>query len=122
MKFRISDYLYPVEIIKLFRFLKKSKAFTYQQLVEHQNEKLRSIIRHAYRHVPYYQELFDKQGIKPGDIQTVNDLPAIPVLTKEIIRERYEDLIADNVDQFNPYENMTSGSTGAPLKFLQDKK
>ncbi|MDR9364403.1 MAG: hypothetical protein RI575_03615 [Balneolaceae bacterium] len=122
MKFKISDYLYPFEIFKLFRFLNRSKGFSYQQLVEYQNEKLRSIVHHAYNHVPYYHELFNECGIKPGDIQTIEDLPAIPVLTKEIIRNRYNDLIADNADQFNPYENMTSGSTGAPLKFLQDKK
>ncbi|NBC05217.1 MAG: hypothetical protein GVY20_16155 [Bacteroidetes bacterium] len=121
MKFKILDYLYPIEIAQLFRFLKSSKAFSYHQLVDHQNEKLRSIIRHAYQHVPYYRELFDENGINPKDIQTVDDLPAIPVLTKEIIRERYDDLIADNADQFNPYENMTSGSTGAPTKFLQGK-
>jgi phenylacetate-CoA ligase len=121
MKFKISDYLYPVEIIKLFRFLKRSRDFSYERIVEHQNRKLRSIIHHAYQHVPYYRELFDKEGIVPEDIQTVNDLSAIPVLTKEIIKERYDDLIADNSEQFSPYQNQTSGSTGSPLKFLQDK-
>ncbi|MCG2587070.1 phenylacetate--CoA ligase family protein [Rhodohalobacter sulfatireducens] len=121
MKFKISDYLYPIEIAQLFRFLKRSKAFTYQQLVEHQNEKLRSIIRHAYQHVPYYRELFDEHGIKPSDIQTVEDLPAIPVLTKKIIRDRYNDLIAENAGQFKPYQNQTSGSTSVPTKFLQGK-
>lgn len=121
MKFKISDYLYPIEIFKLYWFLNKSRFYSYQQLVAHQNEKLRSIIQHAYQHVPYYRRLFDEHGIKPGDIRTVNDLPAIPVLTKEIIRERYDELIADNADQFAPYKNMTSGSTGSPLKFLQDK-
>lgn len=122
MKFKISDYLYPIEIIMLYWFLKRSREFSYQQLVDHQNEKLRSIIQHAYQHVPYYHQLFDEHGIKPGDIQTVDDLPVIPVLTKEIIRERYDDLIADNAEQFNPYQNKTSGSTGSPLKFLQDKR
>ncbi|NBC05218.1 MAG: hypothetical protein GVY20_16160 [Bacteroidetes bacterium] len=121
MKFKISDYLYPVGIIKLSWFLKRSKDFSYERLVEHQNKKLRSIIHHAYQHVPYYREVFDGNGIKPKDIRTKQDLPAIPVLTKEIVRERYDDLIADNAEQFNPYENMTSGSTGMPLKFLQDK-
>ncbi|MCG2587068.1 phenylacetate--CoA ligase family protein [Rhodohalobacter sulfatireducens] len=121
MKFKISDYLYPVEIVKLFRFLKRSRDFSYERIVEHQNEKLKSLIQHAYKHVPYYRDLFNKHGIKPGDIRTKEDLPAIPVLTKEIIRERYDDLIADNSEQFSPYQNQTSGSTGSPLKFLQDK-
>lgn len=121
MKFIITDYLYPIEILKLYWFLRKSNDYSYEQLLEHQNNKIRSLIQHAYRHVSYYRKLFDEHGIKPGDIQTVDDLSTIPVLTKEIIREKYDDLIADNADQFSPYQNQTSGSTGSPIKFLQDK-
>lgn len=117
MKFKISDYLYPIEIIKFFWFLKRSRGFSYQQLVDHQNEKLRSIIQHAYQHVPYYRKLFDEHGIKPADIQSVDNLPAIPVLTKEIIRERYDDLIADNADQFNLFGIFINNIIGAGFLF-----
>ena len=121
MKFRLTDYLYPFEIYKLYRGLQKSWYFSREELNELQNARLRLIIEHAYHHVPYYRELFDDNRIKPTDIQSTKDLIHIPVLTKDIIRERFDDLIADNSKKFKPYVNKTSGSTGTPLKFMQDK-
>lgn len=121
MKFKLADYLYPFEILKLYRNLQKSKKYSYKQLIELQNRKLRIIINQAFHKVPYYNELFEKFNLKPEDIQTIDDLPQIPVLTKDIIRNRFNDLIATNSDTFKPYFNYTSGSTGTPLKFLQDK-
>jgi len=121
MKFNPFDYLYPVKIFRLYRFLKKSQFFTSEQLTEYQNKELRKLVNHAYNHVPYYRELFDKHFLKPQDIQTVGDLVRVPVLTKELVRERFDDLVAENSHQFKPYLNKTSGSTGTPLRFLQDK-
>jgi len=119
--FKLRNYFYPLEIIKLSRFLQKSRHFSKEQLLDIQNRKLRTVIGQAYHHVPYYREIFDKKGLTPADIQTVHDLVHIPVLTKQTLRERYNDLIADNSKQFNPYIDKTSGTTGTPLEFLQDK-
>ena len=121
MKFKLSDYRYPVEILRLYLSARKSIRFSREQLLDVQNQKLRAIISHAYAHVPYYREVFDATGLKPRDISTVADLVHIPALSKETVRERYADLIADNSKIFRPYENRTSGSTGTPLRFLQDK-
>ncbi len=121
MKFKLTDYLYPLEIFRLFRNLQKSQYYAYEQLVDFQNKQLEGLLNHAYNHVPYYREVFDRIGLKPNDIQTVNDLVHVPVLTKEILRERFNDLKADNAYLFKPYINKTSGSTGTPLQFLQDK-
>ncbi len=120
MKFNLNDYLYPYQIIKLYRSLQKSMYFSKEQLLDIQNIKLRIIIDHAYNNVPYYKELFDRNGLKPEDIQTVKDLVYIPVLTKDTLRKRYDDLIANNYKMLRPYNNSTSGSTGTPLHFLQD--
>lgn len=121
MKFKIKDYVYPFEIIQLYSSLQKSKFFTKEELVELQNLKLRKLIDHSYKHVPYYREIFDDNNLRPTDIRREEDLTKMPVLTKDIIRKRYKDLIANNCKSFNPYINKTSGSTGSPLKFLQDK-
>ena len=121
MKFSIKDYLYPVKIFSQYRSLSKSAYFPYNKLEELQSQKLRKLIVHSYENVPYYRELFDKEKLKPEDIQTTKDLVHIPVLTKDILRERFDDLTAINSKQFRPYINRTSGSTGTPLQFMQDK-
>lgn len=51
-----------------------------------QNRKLRRLVRHAYRHVPFHRERFRAAGIRPEDIRTVKDLPKIPVMDKHDIR------------------------------------
>jgi phenylacetate-CoA ligase len=121
MKFSIRDYLYPFEIFSLYRSLRKSAFLPHAELIALQNKKLNKLINHAYNNVPYYRELFNKEKLKPGDIKTIKDLVYIPVLTKDILRERFDDLTAINSKQFKPYLNRTSGSTGTPLQFLQDK-
>ena len=67
--------------------LNRSKDMSREELTEYQNEKLREIVCYAYENVPYYKDLFDEKGIDPASIRTAEDLPRIPVLTKEIINE-----------------------------------
>src|SRR5690242_9638854 len=57
-----------------------------------QDERLRAVVRHAYDHVPYYREVFDHRGIRPGEIGGVADLHRLPVLTRDTVKRRIEDL------------------------------
>jgi phenylacetate-CoA ligase len=81
-----------------------------------QLEKLRGLLAHARRNIPYYRELFGKIGFDPGDVRSRRDIEGIPILTKDIIRERYADLVDPTRRGLN-LKKGTSGSTGAPLKF-----
>jgi phenylacetate-CoA ligase len=63
-----------------------------EELREIQREKLRVAVRYAYACIPFYRHKFDRIGLKPGDIRSVDDLHRIPVTTK---KEMAEDL-ADN--------------------------
>src|SRR6185503_19426359 len=77
---------------------------------------LRNLLAYAQSNVPYYRQLFAKLGFDARDVKRREDLAAFPVLTKDIIRERYEDLI-DPAHRGKNIAKGTSGSTGAPLKF-----
>ncbi|HLQ10651.1 MAG TPA: AMP-binding protein [Ktedonobacteraceae bacterium] len=48
-----------------------------------QNEKLRVAVRYVYECIPFYRRKFDRIGLQPGDIRSVDDLPLIPVTTKQ---------------------------------------
>ncbi len=45
-----------------------------------QGEKLRVAVRYAYECIPFYRRKFDRIGLSPGDIRSVDDLPLIPVV------------------------------------------
>ncbi len=72
--------------------------------------------------MPYYHELFDNSGLKPSDIESLEDLTKIPFLTKEIIRKNLSGLISRNFDRKKLIRDFSSGSTGEPLKFLYSTK
>ena len=54
-----------------------------------QNERLVKQVHHVYENVPYYRDLMDKKGVKPDDIQSVDDLHKLPFLSKADLREAY---------------------------------
>lgn len=70
------------------------------------------------RHVPYYKALFAQVGFDPEtDFNQLSDLEKIPVLTKDIIRKEYRNLINPRYKGI-AVEYATSGSTGQPQKML----
>ena len=54
-----------------------------------QLEKLKKTVKHGYENVPHYKEAFDKAGVKPEDIQTLEDITKLPLITKEDIAANY---------------------------------
>jgi phenylacetate-CoA ligase len=48
-----------------------------------QRRRIRSIVNHAYRYVPFYREAMLKAGLRPDDFQTAEDLERLPLVTKE---------------------------------------
>lgn len=107
---------------KYYRELKKSQWLPPEKIKEYQLMKLKRIINHAYSHVPYYREKFDEAGISPDDIQSLDDLQKLPVITKDEIRKNlYFDLIADNHRKKDMLKITTSGSTGEPFVCYADK-
>jgi len=85
-------------------------------------KRLRRLLHHAQAHVGYYRELFQRAGITPESIRTLDDLRRIPVLTKQALRENlYFDLLSDNHDKRKIQKIVTSGSTGEPLALFADR-
>ncbi|MFH9401203.1 phenylacetate--CoA ligase PaaK [Streptomyces sp. NPDC017638] len=54
-----------------------------------QLERLRASLRHAYEHVPFYRESFDRAGVRPEDCRTLADLARFPFTTKADLRANY---------------------------------
>jgi phenylacetate-CoA ligase len=90
------------------------------RLRELQNEKLRRLVRHCYENVPYYRRVFTERKLRPEDIRDREDLAKLPVLTKQLIREHYQELCAEDIRLRQTLEGSTGGSTGTPMRFLED--
>ena len=65
-----------------------------------------------YDNVPYYRDLMDKKGVKPEDIQSVDDIKKLPFLSKADLREAYPyGLLATDLKNCVRIQS-TSGTTG----------
>lgn len=83
-------------------------------------KRLEGLLRHAYTHVPYYKKLFNERGLKPQDIQSIDDLKKLPCLTKDAFKENYHELIERGADLDKFPQAHTSGTTGKPLQFYEN--
>jgi phenylacetate-CoA ligase len=101
-------------------FLLDSQYWELDKIREYQLSKLQRLVQHAYENVPYYRSLFEKEGLLPEDIDSLETYAALPVLTKSAIQDSLEDLVARDIDCSTLALNSTGGSTGAPLNFYQD--
>src|SRR5437764_13309282 len=44
-----------------------------------QRRRVRAVVAHAHRHVPYYRETLRRLGLAPGDLRTAEDLAPLPL-------------------------------------------
>jgi len=110
---------------KIPHYLKEIKELQYKSKAEieyYQDERLNKILLHAYETVPYYKKkLKESEVVIDGNVNLAN-FSRIPILTKEIIRQEGNNLYSNDYKSRKPYENTSGGSTGEPVKFIQDKQ
>lgn len=116
----IADWKFKTRISKSYLQLSRMAAWSPEKIKVWQNEHLCKRIQHAYDHIPYYHKLFDSLGIKPEEIREMKDLKKIPVLTKDIIRKHYKELMPDDLNRYSFHNGATGGSTGTPVRYLCD--
>ncbi len=107
--------------LSTYRKLKKSQYYPIEQLRDVQWQKAKDTIRYAYDRSPYYRNRFDAIGLLPDDIRSLEDMHHIPLLTKQHLREHFNELIAMRTDQQGVFVKTTSGSTGTNVKVLLDE-
>lgn len=80
-----------------------------------QLEKLKKQVAYTYERVPYYREKMDAMGVKPEDIQTLDDVRKLPFTDKNALRETYPyGLFAVPLDEVVEL-HASSGTTGKPI-------
>lgn len=92
-------------------------GWSYEQLCEYRDMRLRKMVCHCYRTVPYYKKLFDDGGINPESIKTLGDLRKLPILTKDIVNKNPEQFLSSAVPKKKMITSHTSGTTGAGFVF-----
>ena len=101
--------------VALWRELERSQWLSRDAIAARQAERLRDFLAGIAANVPYYREQFAAAGFDPRGFRSVEDLQALPFLTKPRIRRNLESLKSRSAGKLVRYN--TGGSSGEPLVF-----
>lgn len=65
------------------------ESASFDELRNLQLERLQWSVRHAYDNSPFYKQSFDKHGVHPDDIRSLEDLAKLPFTGKQDLRDNY---------------------------------
>ncbi|MEN8182969.1 MAG: glycosyltransferase [Myxococcota bacterium] len=102
--------------------LRRTAELPAELLQDLQDEKLRRLVRHCYRNVPYYRSVMQGRGLRPEDIRGQDELAALPILTgHDIRRHLYFDILAEGHDKAEMIRVHGVGSTHEPKVRFVDR-
>ena len=108
-KFSIIDNL--TNEYKKIQFLSENELRNFQQ------KRFEELLTHCKKNVSYYREFldtYDEKSFKKFDIKS------LPILTKDILRNKFNELKSDDLHSRDWMINSSGGSTGEPVKIVQD--
>jgi len=114
---RIRRTRYGEDFRRFLSEYERHDGWSYEQLCDYRDARLRKMIRHCCETVPYYAKLFREGGIDPDRIKTLDDLKVLPILTKSTVQEHLRDFLSAAVPASRLKIHPTSGTTGSGLLF-----
>jgi phenylacetate-CoA ligase len=126
----VKNIAYPMWMLKdgkmgIYSYIRQYNHFndlSPEELQVRQLENLKNIIIHAYRNTNYYKNVYRKAGFEPSDLKSVNDMVKLPLVTKEEIRDKSDQMLATTFAVSELTKDSTGGSTGVPMIFYRDNK
>ncbi len=92
-----------------------------EKIKQLQLQKFKRIFVWAYQHSTFHRQLYDKAGIKPEDIQSLDDIRYIPRVDKSMMQDvqgkdpfPYGDALCVPLEEVSVFRQ-TSGTTGQPV-------
>ena len=81
-----------------------------------QTEELKALVNRAYENTVFYRKRFDEAGIKPEDIQTLEDLQRIPPTRylEDFVATPVEEKLAVPIDKVVLIESTSGTISGSP--------
>lgn len=80
----------------------------------------KAIVEHAFDRSGFYRSFYSQAGFAPGDLDGPEAFEALPLLRKDHLRQRLEEIVATDVSPRRRRPATTGGSTGVPVKVYHD--
>jgi phenylacetate-CoA ligase len=119
--FRIQEQMLGRRTFAILRELNESQWWPRERIDALRVERLRAVVQAAWEHTPYWRAVMVEHGISPTDIRGLSDLKRFPLLDKETVRARREDMVWRNEGRRLQLLR-TSGSTNEALQFYTNSR
>lgn len=104
---------YPI-IYPYIKEIEKMYTMTPEELNQRNEQVFLKIFRKAYDKSPFYHKLYTEANINKEDINGLDDIKKLPIITKDMIR-KYPEKLLTTQKTINLIKAHTSGTTGTPL-------
>lgn len=96
------------------RIWSDDETLSRDELRDLQLERLQNTVRRVYENVAFYREKFQKMGISPEDIKSLDDLQKLPFTVKDDFRSNYPFGLFSSDRRDIVRFHASSGTTGKP--------
>ncbi len=94
---------------------KELECMPREKMRQLQGERLRRIVEHAYNNSEFYKKRFDEHGVRPEDINSIDDIVKLPFTVKQDLRDHYPfGMMAVPMSDIIRL-HASSGTTGKPI-------
>jgi phenylacetate-CoA ligase len=102
--------------------LKQNERRSLEVLQAEQNIALRRMLQYACDNVPYYRRLFRILNFDPSSFRSIDDLQQLPIMTKETVKQHFDELVSTRIRRIPHITESTGGSTGTPMRYLVSQR
>jgi len=113
---------YKPSALNFFKDLIESSTLPHSKIQSDAFLKFKKVLEYAYNNNTYYREKYEKEGIRPEDIKSIEDIKKIPILTKQEVKENTLKILSCTDSNKYIVKGSTGGSTGAPMTYFYDKR
>jgi len=93
-----------------------------EEILAWQGRRVRAMVEHAYRHVPFYCVEMRRLGLRPADFRTAADLARLPVVDSRLLADNPEDFRAGDFASRPGLEIESSGTSGRSKRLRYDAR
>ena len=117
----LSSWRYGPDTDRLVAEALERETWTPTEWDHWRRERLAHVLHRAATRVPYYRAQWSERRRK-GDRSSWEELENWPVLEKETVRQRAQELVADDCSRRGMLAEQTSGTTGKPVQLWMSRR
>ncbi len=105
-----------------YKLYSDSLNWSRDKVESYQVERLKELLKYAYKNVPFYKKRFDEANFDAEKFSYLDEMKKIPALTRSDIQDNLDELISPEFDLKKCSRGSSSGSTGHPVIYYHDNE